>query len=124
MKMARIRINKKVDDPIIEKVKFDYNNQNETGSLEIHFKSGIIYKYKDVSKESLDALLEKDAFVAHQYNKYIHSRYSASDRIKTDKYFQIIKIERKKQYLAKNNAARRARKQKARETKQKELTNA
>jgi hypothetical protein len=122
--MTRVRINKNVDDPIIEKVKFDYSDQKETGSLEIHFKSGIICKYKDVSKKSVDALLEKDVFVAHQYNKYIHSCYVLDSRVKTDKYFKIIQVERKKQYLAKNNAARKARKQKAREAKQKELANA
>jgi hypothetical protein len=122
--MTRVRINKNVDDPIIGKVKFDYNDQKETGSLEIHFKSGIICKYKDVSKKSVDTLFQEDVFIAHQYNKYIHSCYPMNSRVKTDKYFEIIKVERKKQYLAKNNAARRVRKQKARETKQKELTNA
>lgn len=122
MTMARTRINKNVDDPVIEKIKFDYNNQNETGSLEVHFKSGIVYRYKDVLKKSVDALLQKDVFVAHQYNKYINSSYTISERIKTDKFYKVIEIERKKQYLAKNNAARRARKAKTRQ--QKELENA
>jgi hypothetical protein len=122
--MTRVRINRNVNDPIIEKVKFDYNDQNETGSLEVHFKSGMVYKYTDVSKKSVSALLQKNVFVAHQYNKYIHSSYTATKRVKTKKFYELIKIERKKQYLAKNNAARRARKQKAREAKQKELANA
>jgi hypothetical protein len=122
--MTRVRINKKVNDPVIEKVKFDYNDKNVIGSLEIHFRSGIVYKYKDVAKKAVDHLLQDNVFVAHQFNKCINPLYQVSERIKTDKYKKIIEAERKKQYLAKNNAARRARKQKAREAKQKELANA
>lgn len=120
----RIRIDKGVDDPIIERITFTCQDKSKPGSLEIHFRSGIVYKYKDVLKWSVDMLFQNNVFIAHQYNKYIHGSYNVDKRIKTEKYKKLIQIERKKQYLAKNNAARRARKQKAREAKQKELVNA
>jgi hypothetical protein len=50
--------------------------------------------------------------------------YPNKKKVYTEKWYKNIEAERKKQYLAKNSAARRIRKQKARDQKKKELRNA
>ena len=125
MTKTRKRIYKTFDDEVIYKASFDYNQNKNIGKLIVEYQSGIRYHYQDVKLFSVNALFEHDekyAFTAH--NKYIGSQYRNRKVIYTAKWKSKIEEERRKQYLAKNNAARRARKQKARQLSKKELINA
>lgn len=116
MTRNRKRMSKTFDDVVIHKAHYDYNATKNVGKLVVEYQSGIQYHYSNVESNSVKALFEHNeqyAFTAH--NKYIDSRYSDKKTVYTKKWKDTIAEERRKQYLAKNNAARRARKQKERE---------
>ena len=119
----RKKMTKVFNDVVIHKAQYDYNTSKNIGKLIVEFQSGIQYHYKNVEIISVKALFEHDeqyAFTAH--NKYIDSRYRDRKTVYTQKWKDTIEEERRKQYLAKNNAARRARKAKSKQ--EKELVNA
>lgn len=125
MTRVRKRIYKTFDDEVISKASYDYNQNKNTGKLIVEYQSGLQYHYQNVELSSVNALFEHDeqyAFTAH--NKYIDSQYRDRKKVYTAKWKSKIEEERRKQYLAKNNAARRVRKQKARQSSKKELIDA
>jgi len=116
---SRKKISKVFDDIVLNKAKFDYNTSSNIGKLVVEYQSGLEYHYKNVDILSVKMLFEHDekyAFTAH--NKWIESKFRDKKIVKTPKWEKTIDIARQKQYKAKNNEARRARKQKAREEKQ------
>jgi len=116
MTRNRKRMSKTFDDVVIHKAHYDYNAAKNVGKLVVEYQSGIQYHYSNVESNSVKALFEHNeqyAFTAH--NKYIDSKYSDKKTVYTKKWKDTIAEERRKQYLAKNNAARKARKQKERE---------
>lgn len=122
---SKQKLSKKFNDVVINKAEFTYNKTDSFGKLVVEFNSGVKYHYNNVDFVSAEALFghtEQYAFTAH--NKYIESKYRRSKTIYTKKWKDKMAEERKKQYLAKNNAARRARKIKAKQLKQKEEANA
>lgn len=119
----RKRVTKVFDDVVINKAKYDYNTSKNIGKLIVEYQSGLQYHYSNVDITSVKMLFnheEKYTFTAH--NKWIDSKFKDRKIVKTQKWKENIEKERQKQYLAKNNAARRARKAKSKQ--EKELINA
>ena len=110
------KVSKKFNCIVLRNAVYTYNPNNNVGKLIVEYQSGLKYHYDKVDLDSVKLLFENDeqyAFTAH--NKYIDSKYRTKKKIYTKKWKNTMDVARKKQYLAKNNAARRARKQKARE---------
>jgi hypothetical protein len=119
------KLTKQFDCTVLKSATYNYNPNKEIGKLIVEYQSGLRYHYQNVALNSVNLLFENDeqyAFTAH--NKYIDNMYPNKKKVYTEKWYKNIEAERKKQYLAKNSAARRIRKQKARDQKKKELRNA
>ena len=119
------KLSKKFDCVVLKSATYNYNPTYNIGKLIVEYQSGLKYHYDKVSLNSVNLLFQNDeqyAFTAH--HKYIDAIYRNKKKVYTQKWHENIKESRRKQYLAKNNAARRIRKQKARDAKQKEMSNA
>lgn len=102
---------------IIEKAIWYYRETSDDGRLVVHFRSGIVYDYKNVKPRFAEAFMNStDNQVGTSFNKYIHNHFVTSEIKKTKKFYETIEKARKVD-LARKARKTRERAKKARENK-------
>ena len=96
---------------IIEKARWYYKETSGDSRLVIHFRSGIVYTYKNVKPRFAEAFLKStDNEVGTSFNKYIHNHFIASDIKKTQKFHENMDKARKVDEARKAKRARERKK--------------
>jgi len=96
---------------IIEKAIWSYRETSDDGRLVIHFRSGLVYDYKNVKPRFAEAFINStDNEVGTSFNKYIHNNFIISEIKKTKKFHEIMDRARKVDEARKAKKARERKK--------------
>jgi len=101
-------IEKKYNSIIIEKAKYEYFETSGDGRMTVHFRSGIVYEFKDVKARFAHAFLNSsDREIGTAYNKYINAFFIVDKTRKTEKFYKAMEKARMVDQQRKEKKARK-----------------